>query len=110
MSDPIIHRTRNGKLTLAECDPVFLCARESLEDIIGRHNEKTEQLAKIEEDEARLCPEGQSWQETLEALRRERDEARAALEDLLADGFDHGMTKIRAARKALASLKGGSDE
>jgi hypothetical protein len=43
-------------------------------------------------------------------LERERDEAREALEDLLADGFDHGMTKIRAARKALATLKGGSDE
>ena len=48
--------------------------------------------------------------EDMARLERERDEAREALEDLLNDGFDHGMTKIRAARKALASMKGGSDE
>jgi hypothetical protein len=48
--------------------------------------------------------------EKIGRIERERDEAREALEDLLSDGFDHGMTKIRAARKALASLKGGSDE
>jgi hypothetical protein len=37
-------------LTLADCGPLFLCTRESLEDMIGRHNELVR-----ERDEARIA-------------------------------------------------------
>jgi hypothetical protein len=45
MSDPTIYRTPDGKLSIKECDPVFLCTRDSLEDLIRRHNEAVDELA-----------------------------------------------------------------
>lgn len=43
--------------------------------------------------------------EHAESLERERDMLAEALEDLLNDGFDHRLAKIKAAQKALAILK-----
>jgi len=60
-----------------------------------------------ERDEAR-----EQWRlsSVCRELTEQRDRLAEALEDLLNDGFDHKLAKIRAAQEALATLKEQSND
>ena len=70
MRSPQITRDRHGILEVAECDPAFICTRDSLEYLIGLHNEMVEQrnllaeaLKACREDSCELLGERSWWKD-----------------------------------------------
>ncbi len=84
MRSPKITRDRHGILEVVECDPAFICTRDSLEYLIRLHNETAEQrnllaeaLKACREDSCELLGERSWWKDEGRAEFRERYDATA---------------------------------
>jgi hypothetical protein len=103
MRSPQITRDRHGILEVAECDPAFICTRDSLEYLVRLHNEMVEQrnllaaaLEACREDSCELLGERSWWKDEERAEFRER--------------YDATAENIVRANEALDSMKGGTSD